>query len=194
VQSFYPPGAEVVIFSDGRVFSGKLSFINLKHIDDMISKAVPLNFYKLGFVDLLALSGEAVGAYQQECKRISTDAGYSHIRFDNLENHLAKESSAGTGIDQVMLIDKLLEASGVTGLEAQLEEDPNLSKLHESIKCFLRLDLEPSKDSLLSEFTGASQKRLKEAFKQKCGEVAKSMILRNMVCKFTSNLFKIFNL
>jgi hypothetical protein len=128
----------------------------------------------------LALSGEAVGAYQRECKRISTDAGYNHIRFDNLENHLAKGTSA---IDQVMLIDKLLEASGVTDLEAQLEDDANLSKLHESIKCFLRLDLEPSKDSLLSEFTGASQKRLKEAFKQKCGKVAKSMILRNMVCK-----------
>ncbi|KAG0553456.1 hypothetical protein KC19_12G012800 [Ceratodon purpureus] len=151
VESFYSHGAKVVIFSDGRVFS-----------------------------DLLAITLEVVGAYHQECKRMVADAGYTHIHFDTLENHLAKDCASGPNLDQATLMHKLLEAFGTIDLDAHLESDVNLLKLQRSIKCFLRLDLEPSKDVLLSEFEGASQNRLKKLFKQKCDQVSKSMVLRNM--------------
>ena len=112
-----------------------------------------------------------------------SDAGYTHITFDNLENHLTKDSENGANNGQVMLVNKLLEALGIVDVEAHLDSDVNLLNLHQSIQGIVRLDLEPSRNSLLSTFAGASQEKLDEAFEQKCSRVSKLMILRNMVRK-----------
>jgi len=59
VEEFYPKGAHILVFSDGRVFN-----------------------------DLLGVSDETVHAYNKKCQEIVESNHLTHISFDNLENHM----------------------------------------------------------------------------------------------------------
>lgn len=59
IDSFYPPGAHIVIFSDGRVFN-----------------------------DLLGVDDETVLHYNAKCQEIAHRNNLQHISFDCLENHV----------------------------------------------------------------------------------------------------------
>lgn len=150
--------------------------------------------------DLLYIPVDAVAAYSQECKRMTADAGHTHITFDNLENHLSMISPQGTPTNQESLIEELLTLhggpeQGTDDLEERLEHDIGLKKLYRSIKLFVQLDLEPMKNALISGLgmpfdtinpvsAASSRKSMstsKAVFKHRCGEVAKSMISRNTV-------------
>jgi pyoverdine/dityrosine biosynthesis protein Dit1 len=58
IETVYPTGCTVTIFSDGRVFN-----------------------------DLLGVSTEAMAAYKVELRAMAVDAGHTHIHFDGLEHH-----------------------------------------------------------------------------------------------------------
>jgi pyoverdine/dityrosine biosynthesis protein Dit1 len=142
------------------------------------------------FADLLGIASETVTTYQDECQRMVRDLGYTHIRFDDLENHLVKDSARTAPTDQAELMRLLLGASTAADVEAQIASDADLLKLHQSMKCFLRLDLEPINDS---EFPGVSRRRMKQISKAKCNEVSISMMLRNMVCEYLTSKTKILS-
>lgn len=141
-RDVYPTGCFIIIFSDGRVYN-----------------------------DLLKIPLENVTNYNKELRAIGTEAGFSHILFDDLTAHThrllsASEPNPSCNIGALLKSYKCDEFD----VEKAILTDDQLRGTYCALKRFLSRDLLP-------QCKGLS----KTSIKKVTGEVAREMLARNQV-------------
>nr|CCA14132.1 conserved hypothetical protein [Albugo laibachii Nc14] len=139
-RDVYPIGCFIIIFSDGRVYN-----------------------------DLLKIPLENVSGYSEELRAISSEAGFSHILFDDLDAHTQRflSDTASTHSSSLGALLKNYKDDGIDIGQA-ISTNSELHATYCALKRFLPRDLAP-------QCVGLSKTYVKKL----SGKVARKMLARN---------------
>ncbi|EKV15917.1 Pyoverdine/dityrosine biosynthesis protein, putative [Penicillium digitatum PHI26] len=158
IKAIYPPGAVVVIVTDGICYN-----------------------------DLTGISDEEVWEYGNRLRKIAVEKGYACIRFHRIMNMLGLYPNAQISkSDYVQLCDasrfELHRRCGRPGFDVDqfLKNDEDYLRTYNGYDKFMKADLKFS--PVTKDCTGPSQ------FKKRIKRIAKSMIIRGVVGQFECHL------